>query len=220
MSGKWDDAAQAEARARHEAEYNELLNSIPSADDRALETMGDLEFLWLSVAPNKTSDDFEAEIHEPFNTDDPDLDDMVEEYSQSFSSKLGAVGAWPLIEAPIRIAYGYAYSARLAAMNEDAIKLAWKNVDSASFWYGYALGLVRASSPAVNAPTMSEVAQKAAYARNAENRAIRNQAFKWLDDHFEQDGLTNEGAAEELRKVVPVTFSTRLSYVKKWKASR
>lgn len=219
MSEKWDEAAQAEARARYEAEYAELVSASTTANDSALEMMSDLEELWLSVAPNKTSDDFEAEIHEPFNTDDPDLETMEAEYSQSASADVRALGSWPLIETPIRIAYGYAYLGRLAALDTGAVQLAWNNIETASFWHGYACGLVRTSSAAANAPSISEVARKAAHARNAENRALKNEAFKWLEENYDQCS-SKDDAAEKLTRVVPVVFRTARRYVTQWHLSR
>lgn len=67
---------------------------------------------------------------------------------------------------------------------------------------------------------ISDRARKAADKSHEANRAIRNEAHKWLDDHFHQDGLTNDRAAEALQKIVPMEFSTRMGYVKSWKASR
>ncbi|SAK42973.1 hypothetical protein AWB76_00490 [Caballeronia temeraria] len=67
---------------------------------------------------------------------------------------------------------------------------------------------------------ISERARKAADKTHAGNRAIRDEAFKWLDEHFEKRNLTNDRAAELLGEIVSKEFSTRLSYVKKWKQSR
>ncbi|CAM2158378.1 conserved hypothetical protein [Paraburkholderia tropica] len=219
MSENWDDKAQAEARTRYETEYEALINKAITADDSALETMSDLEELWLSVAPNKTSDDFEAEVHEPFNTDDPDLDAMEAEFTQSADTDPHALGSWPLIESPIRISYGYAYLARLAAVSDGANQMAWNYVETASFWHGYALGLVRASSAFTNTSSISELARKAAHARNAENRAIKSEAFAWLDNNFELCA-SKDDAAEKLTRVVPVVFRTARRYVTQWHLSR
>ncbi|SAK67953.1 hypothetical protein AWB80_03373 [Caballeronia pedi] len=67
---------------------------------------------------------------------------------------------------------------------------------------------------------ISERARKAADKTHEGNRATRDEAFKWLDEHFEKRKLTNDRAAELLGDVVSKEFSTRLSYVKKWKQSR
>lgn len=67
---------------------------------------------------------------------------------------------------------------------------------------------------------ISSNARRASDKAHEEHRALRAQAFAWLKDHFEQDGLTNDSAAEKLGKVVPVAFSTRLAYVKSWRRSR
>ncbi|WP_060017367.1 hypothetical protein [Burkholderia ubonensis] len=67
---------------------------------------------------------------------------------------------------------------------------------------------------------ISERARKAADKAHVENRAVRAQAFEWLDKNFDRDRLTNDSAAEALGKIVPVALSTRLSYVKSWKRSR
>lgn len=67
---------------------------------------------------------------------------------------------------------------------------------------------------------ISERARKAADKTHVANRATRDDAFAWLDAHFIQDRLTNDRAAEQLGKIVPMELSTRLSYVKNWKRSR
>ncbi|MBW5285310.1 hypothetical protein [Burkholderia gladioli] len=67
---------------------------------------------------------------------------------------------------------------------------------------------------------ISARARKAADKAHEANRAIRDEAYKWLDEHFDRDQLTNDRAAEGLQKIVPMEFSTRLGYVKSWKSSR
>lgn len=67
---------------------------------------------------------------------------------------------------------------------------------------------------------VSERAKASANKGHAANRAMRDEAYQWLDKHFLKDKLSNDKAAEQLGKIVPQEFSTRLSYVKKWKRSR
>lgn len=67
---------------------------------------------------------------------------------------------------------------------------------------------------------ISERARNAAAKAHTANRAMRDEAHAWLDEHFAEDNLTIDRAAEELKKIVPVEFSTRKSYVKSWKLSR
>ncbi|WP_186133889.1 hypothetical protein [Burkholderia gladioli] len=66
----------------------------------------------------------------------------------------------------------------------------------------------------------SNQARKAALASHADDEQNRLLAFLWLNDHFIQDALTEDEAAEKLGKIVPVRHSTRASYIRKWKKSR
>ena len=67
---------------------------------------------------------------------------------------------------------------------------------------------------------ISERARKAADKTHVVNRATRDDAFRWLDDYFDKNRMTNDRAAEALGKIVPMELSTRLTYVKSWKKSR
>lgn len=216
MSDDWNEEAQAAARDRHDAEWLEMIGKAKPADESALDIMSELEELWLALSPEKTADDFTAEIHEPFNTDDPDVDEMAAEYSDSTNADSRVLASWPLIESPIRIAYGYAYMACLAAASPDAIRMAWNAVEKASFWQGFTLGLVRVAGN--SGASVSDIARKAAHARNAENRAIKSSAFEWLDEHL-HECKSKDDAAEKLTKIVPVVFRTARRYVDQWHLS-
>ncbi|MBB5501544.1 hypothetical protein [Paraburkholderia sp. MM5384-R2] len=67
---------------------------------------------------------------------------------------------------------------------------------------------------------ISERARNAADKRHTENRALRDDAIEWLKQHYEADKLTDERAAENLGRIVPVGFDARLGYVKTWKKTR
>ncbi|MDR5770874.1 MULTISPECIES: hypothetical protein [unclassified Caballeronia] len=67
---------------------------------------------------------------------------------------------------------------------------------------------------------LSDRARAASDKGNAENRAMRDEAFRWLDKNFDAPGMTVDRAAEALQKIVPMEFSTRRGYVKAWKKSR
>ena len=54
-------------------------------------------------------------------------------------------------------------------------------------------------------------AQKAASARHAENRAMRQQAFEWYRDHG--SSLKNDDAAIEMTKLVPIRLRTAQDWI-------
>ena len=111
---------------------------------------------------------------------------------------------------------------------------AWENIVFGSHWIYYLSGHLRTQKKSssvddsaverlalAHAETIiSERAQKAALKGHEANHAMRDEAYAWLNDHFVQDKLTIDRAAEELKKIVPVEFSTRKGYVKSWKKSR
>lgn len=84
---------------------------------------------------------------------------------------------------------------------------------AAGYHYGAAVGVTGARVD------HSSKASKAAQARNAENRAIKREAFIWLDDNFESCA-SKDDAAEKLTRVVPVVFRTARRYVTDWHLSR
>jgi hypothetical protein len=212
-----DDGAD-ETRTRHDAEYQELLGSAKNAGERALEIASEIEELWLNLAPKKTADDFEREIHEPFDYDQCSTEELEEEYSGLEQEDVRDMAAWPLIELPIRIAYGYTYLARLAYAS-DAHDMAWNYVEKASFWQGISLSFARIGSKIADMPSISDVARAAAHARNSENRAIKATAFEWLSEHFDEC-KSKDDAAERLTTIVPVAFRTARRYVTQWDLSR
>lgn len=217
MIDKWTDEAPAAALARSEAGLQELVNGAKTADDRALEIASELEELWLQLAPHKTADDFETEIHGPFDNDRCSVEALEEQYVSLNDDAGRDLSSWPLIELPIRIAYGCTYAASLAhACN--AADMAWNYVERASFWHGTSLAFARAGSLA-GKPSVSDIARAAAHARNSENRAIKASAFEWLDEHF-NECKSKDDAAERLIKIVPVAFRTARRYVTQWHLSR
>ncbi|MET3229969.1 UNVERIFIED_ORG: hypothetical protein ABIC54_002154 [Burkholderia sp. 1263] len=218
MSDDWNDEAQAAARARYEAEFQELVDSAKTADERALEIASELEELWLELAPQKTADDFETEIHEPFDYDRCSVEDLEEQYAGLAEDAVRDLQTWPLIELPIRIAYGYAYTARLAHLS-NAVDMAWNYVERASFWQGMSIAFARVGSKLAGKPSISDVARAAAHVRNSENRAIKESAFEWLNEHFDEC-KSKDDAAERLTKIVPVAFRTARRYVTQWHLSR
>ncbi|HDR9802408.1 TPA: hypothetical protein QDC55_003282 [Burkholderia cenocepacia] len=219
----WNDEAQAAARARYEAEWQEMVDEAGTPEDSAFDLMDDLEYLWLAVAPGKTAEDFEAEIATPFHDrNDIDVDAMEAEYAQITVNDAWEFASWPLIETPILIAYGHAVLARLAnasaSADPRARDLAWARTRDASYWHGVAMGLVRVYASGPRPVSISDVARNAAHVRNAENRAIRGSAFEWLDANF-ADCRSQDDAAERLMKIVPVAFRTARRYVTQWRLS-
>ncbi|HDR9101153.1 TPA: hypothetical protein QDB15_006011 [Burkholderia vietnamiensis] len=217
MNSEWDEKAQAEARARHDAEYQALIDGTETADERALEIASDLEEMWLGLQPGKTADDFEAEIHDPFDRDQWSVDEMEQEYS-AFEGDMREFTSWSVIELTLRIAYGHMYAARLAVACK-AEEMAWNSVEEAAFWQGVCVTHLRMGARTGNKLSASDVARNAAHAKNAENRAIKASAFEWLNGNFETCS-SKDDAARKLTKIVPVVFRTAQRYVSQWYLSR
>ncbi|MGD1323949.1 hypothetical protein ACNHE5_03170 [Pandoraea pnomenusa] len=219
MTDEWKTEPPEVAKARAEAEYQEMVGNARSAEESALELMCDLEELWLSVAPGKTSDDFANEVHRMFDYDDPDIEAMEAEYVETANSGGLTPGVWPSIDTPIRIAYGHAYIASLASISDGATNMAFNEIQRASLWHGIAIGLSRTVTNGVEQPSIVDVARKAAHARNSENRAIKQSALDWLNEHF-HECRSKDDAAERLTRIVPVAFRTARRYVSYWSLSR
>ncbi|MEX3918242.1 hypothetical protein AB4Y43_18700 [Paraburkholderia sp. BR10872] len=223
MSDQWDKKSQEAAAARYEAEWREMVDKAGTPESSALDIMDDLEDLWLAVAPGKTEDDFDEEIAEPYHDRcDIDVEAMKGEYLQLNGFDALEFARWPLIEQPILIAYGHAVLARLAhAVPGDpaARDYAWSNVREAASWHGVAMGLAKIWNGGRGPVSISEVNRKGGLARNAENHAIRDDAFQWLDDNFSAC-KSKDDAAEQLTRIVPAAFRTCRRYIDKWDLSR
>lgn len=197
---------QADDRSIHELDAEVAV----AAGSKATEIMLELQELWLSVAPGKSPEDFEAEVHALFDHD-VSLSELEEDFGDSAHLSKRELGAWPLIEKPIRIAYGHAYAAALASAGKFT-SIAWKSIGEASFWWGLAMGVARMPNENDDAPTITEIARKGADARNAENRALKEEAMLWLGENRDTCKSKDE-AAEKLTKIVPVKFRTARRYV-------
>ncbi|VVE01367.1 hypothetical protein [Pandoraea terrigena] len=220
MTDEWKIEPPDVAMARYEAEYQEMIGNARSAEESALELMCDLEDLWLSVAPGKTSDDFMKDVHRMFDYEDPDIEAMEAAYIETANTDERTLGAWPFIDTPIRIAYGHAYVASLAAIRTGATNMAFNEIQRASLWHGIAIGLSRTGARGTERPkSIADVARDAAIARNSENRAIKQSALDWLDEHFHECKSMDDAAAR-LTKIVPVVFRTARRYVTYWSLSR
>lgn len=217
MTDDWKIEQPEDAGARAEAEYQEMVDSAKTAEVRALEIASELEELWLALAPEKTADDFETEIHGPFDYDQCSVEELEEQYARLSENAARDMPMWPHIELPIRIAYGCTYVARLAHLS-NAIDMAWNYVERAAFWHGVSIAFARVGATTTT-PSISEIARAAAHVRNSENRAIKESAFEWLDEHF-LECKSKDDAAERLTKIVPVAFRTARRYVTQWSLSR
>jgi|GEM_PF-6516825 len=115
----------------------------------------------------------------------------------------------------------------LSGIKRGDREAAWNSLSQAQFWLGTLCDIPKEpsselSSMATEQATriISQRARNAAAKAHAENRAIRDEAYAWLDEHFDREKMTVSRAAEALQKIVPVELSTRLTYVKNWKKSR
>lgn len=88
---------------------------------------------------------------------------------------------------------------------------------------GYAVGMVVGTeisdSNAVKA-ARSMMAKSGAAVRHAENRAMKADVFKWLDDNFSNCKSMDSAAEAMTGKLVPATFRTVRDWVAEWKKLR
>lgn len=185
----------------------------------ANDLLDDLRALWVAACPDGSDEAFERNVLTPLATMKGIKGEVFEkEFSNLQVTAYADLALWPLIDLPITIACAHA----LSAIHADAagcVNIAWTYVQDASYWHGASFALAKIAD---DSPTKSitEVARNAALKKNEENREIKKEAFKWLDDHFGLENLTIDDAAESLGKIVPMKFSTRRSYVIEWKSSR
>lgn len=59
-----------------------------------------------------------------------------------------------------------------------------------------------------------------AYKRHAENRAMKAEVFKWLDDNFANFKSMDSAAEAMAGKLIPATFRTVRAWVTEWKKLR
>ena len=111
----------------------------------------------------------------------------------------------------------YAVDAIKAEKGGDLLE-AWRCTSKANYWLGITIGSwsIRNEQPRL----MKEFARRGADARHVENRAMKQDVFKWLDanmDHFS----SMDSAAEAIAKgVVPAKFRTARDWVGEWKKIR
>ncbi|WP_322008288.1 hypothetical protein [Paraburkholderia tropica] len=200
------------------SDLSDLDRDAPKPGDRATEIMVELQELWLAMSPGQSEEDFEREVHDLFDLRDVDVKEIEAEYQNVSHLSKRELGGWPLIEMPIAIAYGYAYSAHLGSL-ANLPSYAWSKVELATFWWGLAMGLARPACDGEESPTISEIARRAAHARNAENRALKEEAIQWLSSH-RGECKSKDDAAERLTQIVPVAFRTARRYVAEFDLSR
>jgi hypothetical protein len=104
------------------------------------------------------------------------------------------------------------------SLKDNDKKQAWAHICNANSLLGVIIGLGQGFL--VGSEKYMTMREKMEAGRHKENRDIRDQAFEWLDEHFAALDLTMDAAAEQLGTIVPVSFSTRRSYVKLWKKAR
>lgn len=66
----------------------------------------------------------------------------------------------------------------------------------------------------------SQTSRLAANRRHVENRAMKEQVFQWLDEHFKNFRSMDKAAEEIAGKVVPISFRTARAWVGQWKKLR
>ncbi|WP_244128115.1 hypothetical protein [Burkholderia gladioli] len=178
-----------------------------------------LRALWISVCPDGSAEAFAERVWTPLTLAESITgEDFEGDFERLRVTAYAELTLWPLIDIPITIALAYTLNAMYADAS-GSTNLAWTYIQDATYWHGVSFALAKVSE---DSPTksISDVARSAALKKNKENRAIKGDAFAWLNANFDEMKLTVDQAAEKLGSVVPMAFSTRRSYVTEWKSSR
>ena len=81
---------------------------------------------------------------------------------------------------------------------------------------GYCMGLQLSQVGEAQANARSELGKRGAQARHGENRALKQDAFSWLDSHRHEFASMDKAAEALAGKIVPVTFRTARDWVGEW----
>ncbi len=142
-------------------------------------------------------------------------------------SRLGLVNA-PCDEDPdatllLHGVLSCAYSMR--ALADGEIDWAMDDLLSASSYVGAIEGAhlqrIKLERQGGNRAALSSLGSIGAYARHAENRALKEDVFAWCDAHMEAfNGSMDDAALAIANKVVPIKFRTVRAHMTEWKKLR
>lgn len=111
----------------------------------------------------------------------------------------------------------YAVQAMKAEQGGDILE-AWRCTSKAKYWLGITIGSwsIRKDQPEL----MTDFARRGADARHVENRAMKQDVFKWLDANMDRFPSMDSAAEAIAKGVVPAKFRTARDWVGEWKKIR
>lgn len=91
---------------------------------------------------------------------------------------------------------------------------AWHWTSKANYWLGIVIGTwsLRKEQP----ESINDFAMRGAEARHIENRAMKMDVFKWLDDNRVKFESKNSAARAIAGVIVPVTIETTRTWISQW----
>ena len=106
----------------------------------------------------------------------------------------------------------------IKALNENELIDAVDHLQGAIYWLGMLIApSVLASSSGFS---VAEIAKLGADKRHVENREMKADAFRWLDDNMHKHKSIDSAAEAIFGKVVPVKFRTAQKWTSQWKKLR
>ena len=93
------------------------------------------------------------------------------------------------------------------------------NSDAQMWDAGFKLGQ-EDSADSAQTQARSSLAKKAAFARHAENRAMKHQVFEWCDEHLAKQVSMDAAASQVAGSLVPVAWRTVRDWIAEWKKLR
>ena len=105
----------------------------------------------------------------------------------------------------------------MKAQKDDDMLTAWRYTSRCSYWLGIVVGSW--SSPKNRHNPMKAFSLLGAAAKNAENRAMKNDVFAWLDKNMTNQSM-DSAALDIAGKIVPMKFRTVRDWITEWKKLR
>ena len=102
----------------------------------------------------------------------------------------------------------------IRAQSESELLLSWQTISKSNYWLGIVIGTW--SLRKVQPESIKDFAKRGAVARHAEHRAMKVDAFKWLDENMVNFKSMSSAAETLSRKIVPMKYVTTQNWVSQW----
>lgn len=197
----------------------------------------DLESIWTKLLKLGTSEDFMVYMEPMIEMPDASGDAMARILDRLMAAPADELArllkeAWPDLAAPdgkllppdvakirvielgmLDVACLFVVQAVRADVDKASPKEQWELACEARRRLGMLQGYILGTRERTGISTLAKLG---ADALHKENRAMRQQAYEWLAENLERF-KSSPDAAEALKDIVPMQFSTRLDYVKAFK---